>query len=57
MTDKINIIVERDGEFYKFVFGNGDCKSCQLNPVPGFCTNACDVCGSLYGHFEKVVTK
>lgn len=54
MGDKINIIVERDGKFHKFKFGNGDCKSCSLHPLPGFCIDACDVCIALHGNFEKV---
>jgi hypothetical protein len=57
MTDKINIIVERDGEFHKFVFGDDDCKTCSLHPGDGRCIDACDVCGALYGHFEKVDIK
>jgi hypothetical protein len=58
MTDKINIIVERDGEFHKFKFEGSDCNYCSL--VQGGDTDfgACDICAALGGgHFEKVVTK
>ena len=55
MTDKIKIIVEHDGEYHKFVFGDDDCKSCSLHPSQGTFLDACDICGALYGHFEKVV--
>jgi hypothetical protein len=57
MTDKINIIVERDGEFHKFKFGNGDCKDCSLEMRGDGAYDACDVCMVLEGHFEKVVAK
>jgi hypothetical protein len=57
VSDKINIIVERDGEYHKFVFGDDDCKTCSLHPGDGRCIDACDVCGALYGHFEKVDIK
>lgn len=60
MSDKINIIVERDGEFHKFVFGDDDCKTCSLHslqPDDGYYINACDICVVLCGHFKKVVTK
>lgn len=57
MTDKINIIVERDGEFHKFKFGNGNCNDCSL--IGGDDSyGACDICMALEdGHFEKVVEK
>ena len=60
MADKINIIVERDGEFHKFVFGNGNCNNCSLlgGEEGQAAYDACDICMALEdGHFEKVVTK
>lgn len=57
MTDKINIIVERDGEFHKFKFGNGSCSNCSLLGGED-AYDACDICMALEdGCFEKVVTK
>jgi hypothetical protein len=58
MSDKINIIVERDGEFHKFNFdGKGGCKNCSLlriQEAEDGC-DACDICMALDdGHFEKV---
>ena len=58
MTDKINIIVERDGEFHKFKFGSDDsCRHCSLDFRNGSSFDACDVCMALEGHFEKVDLK
>lgn len=57
-SDKINIIVERDGEFHKFEFGSEDnCKHCSLTFRNGSSFDACDVCMELEGHFKKVVIK
>jgi hypothetical protein len=55
MTDKINITVERGGEFHKFVFGDVSCKNCSLNPVSELYSDVCEICCLLCGHFEKVV--
>ena len=58
MTDKINVIVERDGEYHKFVFGSDDnCEHCSLKMESGLEYDACDVCCALEGHFEKVDIK
>lgn len=57
MADKINIIVERDGEFHKFKFGSGDCETCSLCSRMEDDIDACDVCLVLEGNFEKIVTK
>jgi hypothetical protein len=54
MTDKINITVERGGEFHKFVFG-GNCKNCSLPPRPESYISACKACLVLRGNFQKVV--
>jgi hypothetical protein len=57
MGDKINIIVERDCEFHKFVFGSdNNCEHCSLKMKSGLEYDACDICCSLVGRFEKVVT-
>lgn len=57
MSDKINIIVERDGEFHKFKPGSGDCETCSLCSRPEDIIDACDVCLVLDGNFEKVDLK
>jgi hypothetical protein len=57
VSDKINIIVERDGEFHKFKFGSGDCNDCSLEMRGDGAFDACDVCMALEGHFEKVIMK
>ena len=60
MGDKINIIVERDGEFHKFKFGSGGCSNCSLlgGEDANDANDACDICMALEdGYFEKVVTK
>jgi hypothetical protein len=57
MTDKINIIVERGGEFHKYVFGDSNCKVCSLNLDAHIHIDTCAICGSLCGHFEKAVEK
>lgn len=60
MTDKINIIVERDEEFHKFKFGEFSCTKCSMeiltkNNRKAGDLDACDVCLALpNGHFEKV---
>lgn len=57
MSDKINIIVERDGEFHKFNFESSDCNHCSLVRGGDNDFGACDVCVALgEGHFEKVET-
>jgi hypothetical protein len=61
MADKINIIVERDGEFHKFKFNEkGNCNNCSLfsGEYDGIDYDACDICIALGdGLFEKVITK
>ncbi len=70
MSDKITLIVERDGEYHRYVpctAGqniNEVCKLCSLNmqDKKAIELDACDFCvalDKLYdgGHFEKVVTK
>ena len=62
MSDKINIIVERGGEFHRFKFiDNLDCKNCSLlgrGYKSDGALDACDICLALGdGCFEKVVAK
>lgn len=63
MADKINIIVERDGQFHRFKFGKFSCRTCSIkmlhrNSRKAGELDACDICLALDdGHFEKVVEK
>lgn len=58
MEDKITIVVERDGEYHKFIYGGRlGCSNCSLESAIGsdLESKVCDICLLLDGCFKKVV--
>jgi hypothetical protein len=56
----IKITNEIDGKKYELVKSEDGCKQCDFRKfcvATPRCIDACDVCGALYGHFEKVVMR